>query len=55
MNANNGFSTPIRDSKIEAVLERLHAAAEAQEEEFELAGGPRNLKNTQWGPNFMYV
>jgi predicted O-methyltransferase YrrM len=53
MNANNGFSTPIRDSKIEAVLERLHAAAEAQEEEFELAGGPRNLKNTQWGPNFL--
>jgi predicted O-methyltransferase YrrM len=53
MNAKNGFSTPIRDSKIEAVLERLHLAAEAQEEEFELAGRPRNTKNTQWGPNFL--
>ena len=53
MNAKNGFSTPIRDSKIETVLRRLHAAADAQEEEFELGARPRNVKNTQWGPNFL--
>jgi predicted O-methyltransferase YrrM len=53
MNAKNGFRTPIRDSKIEAVLERLHAAADAQEEEFELGARPRDFKNTQWGPNFL--
>lgn len=53
MTGTNGFSTPIRDSKIEAVLSRLHAAADAQEEEFELGARPRNLKNTQWGPNFL--
>ncbi len=53
MKGNNGFSTPIRDSRIEAVLQRLHAAADAQEEEAELAARPRNLKNTQWGPNFL--
>lgn len=53
MTGTNGFSTPIRDSKIEAVLDRLHAAADAQEEEFELGARPRNLKNTQWGPHFL--
>jgi predicted O-methyltransferase YrrM len=53
MNAKNGFNTPIRDARIEAVLSRLHAAADLQEEEAELAARPRNLKNTQWGPNFL--
>jgi predicted O-methyltransferase YrrM len=53
MNEKNGFATPIRDSKIEAVLGRLHAAADAQEEEAELAARPGNLKNTQWGPDFL--
>src|SRR5437879_7567317 len=53
MNENSGFTTPIRDLKIEAVLSRLHAAADAQEEEAELAAGPGNLKNTQWGPDFL--
>jgi predicted O-methyltransferase YrrM len=53
MNEKNGFVTPIRDSKIEAVLSRLHAAADAQEEEAELAARPRNLKNTRWGPDFL--
>lgn len=53
MKAKNGFTTPIRDSKIEAVLSRLHTAADAQEEEAELAARPRNRKNTQWGPNFL--
>lgn len=53
MTGTNGFSTPIRDSKIEAVLSRLHAAADAQEEEFELGARPRTLANTQWGPNFL--
>jgi predicted O-methyltransferase YrrM len=53
MNEKNGFTTPIRDPKIEAVLSRLHAVAEAQEEEMELAARPPNLKNTQWGPDFM--
>lgn len=53
MTRTNGFSTPIRDSKIEAVLSRLHAAADAQEEEFELGARPRTLANTQWGPNFL--
>jgi predicted O-methyltransferase YrrM len=53
MNEKNGFTTPIRDLKIEAVLSRLHAVAEAQEEEMELAARPANLKNTQWGPDFM--
>ena len=53
MNEKSGFTTPIRDLKIEAVLSRLHAAADAQEEEAELAARPRNLKNTQWGPDFL--
>lgn len=53
MNEKNGFTTPIRDLKIEAVLSRLHAAADAQEEEAELAARPSNLKNTQWGPDFL--
>jgi len=53
MNEKSGFTTPIRDLKIEAVLSRLHAAADAQEEEAELAAGPGNLKNTQWGPDFL--
>lgn len=53
MNGTNGFTTPIRDSRIEAVLKRLHAAADAQEEEAELAAHPRNLKNTPWGPDFL--
>lgn len=53
MNASNGFTTPIRDLKIEAVLTRLHAAADAQEEEAELAARPGNLTNTPWGPNFL--
>jgi predicted O-methyltransferase YrrM len=50
MNRENGFTTPIRDSKIEAVLRRLHAAADAQEEEAELAARP---PNREWGPNFL--
>lgn len=53
MNANSAFTTPIRDLKIEAVLTRLHAAADAQEEEAELAARPGNLTNTPWGPNFL--
>jgi predicted O-methyltransferase YrrM len=53
MNQTNGFTTPLRDLKIEAVLSRLHAAADAQEEEAELAARPSNLKNTQWGPDFL--
>ena len=53
MNEKNGFATPIRDTKIEAVLGRLHAVADTQEEEAELAARPRNLKNTQWGPDFL--
>lgn len=53
MNDKNSFSTPIRDSRIEAVLNRLHAVADAQEEEMELAARPPNLTNTPWGPNFL--
>jgi predicted O-methyltransferase YrrM len=53
MNGKNGFTTPIRDLKIEAVLTRLHAAADAQEEEAELAARPPDLKNRNWGPNFL--
>ena len=53
MNGKNGFTTPIRDSRIEAVLKRLHAAADAQEEEAELAARPGNSKNTPWGPDFL--
>jgi predicted O-methyltransferase YrrM len=53
MNANSAFTTPIRDLKIEAVLTRLHSAADAQEEEAELAARPGNLTNTPWGPNFL--
>jgi predicted O-methyltransferase YrrM len=47
----NGFTTPIRDRKIEAVLARLHAAADKQEEE--LAANPPHLQNRDWGPDFL--
>jgi hypothetical protein len=53
MNAKNGFTTPIRDTKIEAVLSRLHAVADQQEEEMELGARPPDLKNRNWGPTFM--
>jgi predicted O-methyltransferase YrrM len=53
MRENNGFTTPIRDARIEAVLGRLHAAADAQEQEAELAARPRDLKNRNWGPDFL--
>ena len=53
MNAKNGFTTPIRDPKIENVLSRLHAIADQQEEEAELAARPPDLKNRNWGPNFL--
>jgi predicted O-methyltransferase YrrM len=53
MNAKNGFTTPIRDPKIEAVLSRLHAVADQQEEEMELGARPPDLKNRNWGPTFM--
>jgi predicted O-methyltransferase YrrM len=53
MNEKNGFTTPIRDLKIEAVLRRLHAAADAQEEEAELAVRRLDAKNREWGPNFL--
>jgi len=53
MNAKNGFITPIRDPKIEAVLSRLHAVADQQEEEMELGARPPDLKNRNWGPSFM--
>ena len=51
MNEKNGFTTPIRDSRIEAVLRRLHAAADVQEAE--MAARPPDLKNRNWGPNFL--
>lgn len=47
----NGFSTPIRDPKIEAVLARLHAAADQQEEE--LSANPPHLQGRSWGPEFL--
>jgi predicted O-methyltransferase YrrM len=53
MNDKNGFTTPIRDVKIEAILKRLHAAADAQEEEAELAARPPDPKKRNWGPNFL--
>jgi predicted O-methyltransferase YrrM len=53
MNEKNGFTTPIRDVKIEAVLSRLHAAADAQEEEAELAARRPEQKNRTWGPDFL--
>src|SRR5260370_2411548 len=53
MNGKNGFTTPIRDPKIEAVLRRLHAVADQQEEEMELGARPPDLKNRNWGPSFM--
>ena len=53
MNAKNGFTTPIRDPKIENVLSRLHAVADQQEEEAELAARPRDLKSPNWGPSFL--
>ena len=53
MNAKNGFTTPIRDPKIETVLSRLHAIADQQEEEAELAARPRDLKSPNWGPSFL--
>jgi predicted O-methyltransferase YrrM len=53
MNAKNGFTTPIRDPKIENVLSRLHAVADQQEEEAELAARPPDLKNRNWGPSFL--
>jgi predicted O-methyltransferase YrrM len=51
MNEENGFTTPIHDLRIEAVLRRLHAAAD--EQEVEMAAGPPDLKNLKWGPNVM--
>ncbi|PYU35963.1 MAG: methyltransferase [Acidobacteria bacterium] len=51
MNEKNGFTTPIRDSRIEAVLSRLHAVADVQEAE--MAARPPDLKNRNWGPNFL--
>ena len=51
MNEKNGFTTPIRDSRIEAVLRSLHAAADVQEAE--MAARPPDLKNRNWGPNFL--
>jgi len=51
MNEKNGFTTPIRDSRIEAVLNRLHAAADVQEAE--MAARPPDLKNRNWGPDFL--
>jgi len=53
MNAKNGFTTPIRDPKIENVLSRLHTIADQQEEEAELAARPPDLKNRNWGPSFL--
>jgi predicted O-methyltransferase YrrM len=47
----NGFATPIRDAKIEAVLARLHAAADKQEEE--MAAHPPHYQNVTWGPAFL--
>jgi predicted O-methyltransferase YrrM len=46
-----GFATPIRDPKIEAVLARLHAAADQQEEE--MAAHPPHYENVTWGPGFL--
>jgi predicted O-methyltransferase YrrM len=51
MDAKGGFSTPIRDPKIEVVLARLHAAADKQEEE--LAANPPHLQDQTWGPDFL--
>src|SRR5438445_691657 len=51
MNEKNAFTTPIRDSRIEAVLRSLHAAADVQEAE--MAARPPDLKNRNWGPNFL--
>jgi len=48
--STNGFTTPIRDAKIEAVLARLHAAADKQEEE---ASNRARLQNHNWGPDFL--
>ena len=53
MNATNGFTTPIRDARIEAVLSRLHAAADKQEAEAEAAVlGPDHSPH-DWGPTFL--
>jgi predicted O-methyltransferase YrrM len=51
MNEENGFTTPIHDLRIEAVLRRLHAAAD--EQEVNMPAGPPDLKNVKWGPNLM--
>jgi predicted O-methyltransferase YrrM len=49
--STNGFTTPIRDAKIEAVLARLHAAADKQEED--MAANPPRLEGGDWGPDFL--
>jgi predicted O-methyltransferase YrrM len=49
--SKNGFTTPMRDAKIETVLARLHAAADKQEEELE--ANPRNYRQSTWGPEFL--
>jgi predicted O-methyltransferase YrrM len=50
----DGFTTPIRDAKIEAVLARLHAAADKQEEEASNQASNRaRLENLNWGPDFL--
>lgn len=51
MHANNGLTSLIRDLRIEAVLSRLHAAAD--EQEADMAAHPRDWKSQNWGPNFL--
>lgn len=51
MNGTKGFTTPIRDSRIEAVLARLHAVADKQEAQ--RGPRPRDRENRDWGPNFL--
>lgn len=50
--STNGFTTPIRDAKVEAVLARLHAAADKQEEE-SMARPLSYPQNRDWGPEFL--
>lgn len=51
MNRSSNFRTPIEDTKIDAVLGRLHALAEKQEEN--QPDGPRDLEKVTWGPDFL--
>lgn len=51
MDEREAFATPIRDPKIEAVLKHLHSAAD--EQEADMAAHPPDLKNRNWGPEFL--